>query len=163
MSNSNNSAILESMDIPASNNPDFIVDYQGILQILPHRYPFLLVDGIVSFEKEMAIVGQKNFSFNEEFFNGHFPNDPVVPGVLQVEALAQIASCLVALSYDVEGKRPAFTGIDNVKFKKPVRPGDTLILKAEMVRYRRGFATLEAKAELRGNVVTEAIIKATMV
>jgi beta-hydroxyacyl-ACP dehydratase FabZ len=148
-----------------SENPKFVMDYAGILKVLPHRYPFLLVDGIVSFEKEKSIVGQKNVSFNEPFFNGHFPNEPVMPGVLQIEALAQISCILVALSYPEEtaGKRPAFAGIEEARFRRPVRPGHVLTLKGELDKYRRGFAVVRTRAEIDGDLVAEAIIKASMI
>ncbi len=148
-----------------SGNPNFILDYAAILKLLPHRFPFLLVDGIIALEKEKNIVGQKNVSFNEPFFSGHFPADPVMPGVLQIEALAQVSCILVALSYpeDSAGKRPAFAGIEECRFRKPVRPGHVLTLKAELEKYRRGFAVLRASAEADGQVVAEAIIKASMV
>lgn len=148
-----------------SENPKFIMDFAGILKILPHRYPFLFVDGILAFEKEKSIIGQKNVSFNEPFFMGHFPSEPVMPGVLQIEALAQISCILVALSYPEEsaGKRPAFAGIEEARFRKPVRPGHVLTLKGELEKYRRGFAVVRARAEIEGELVAEAIIKASMV
>ncbi len=148
-----------------SDNPKFIMDFAGILKVLPHRYPFLLVDGIIAFEKEKSIVGQKNVSFNEPFFAGHFPNEPVMPGVLQIEALAQISCILVALSFPEEtaGKRPAFAGIEEGRFRKPVRPGHVLTLKGELEKYRRGFAVVRARAEIDGELAAEAIIKASMI
>lgn len=148
-----------------SENPKFIMDFAGILKVLPHRYPFLLVDGIVSFEKGKSIVGQKNVSFNEPFFAGHFPSEPVMPGVLQIEALAQISCILVALSFpeDSAGKRPAFAGIEEGRFRKPVRPGHVLTLKGELEKYRRGFAVVKTRAEIDGDLVAEAIIKASMI
>ncbi|MBF0430607.1 MAG: 3-hydroxyacyl-ACP dehydratase FabZ [Fibrobacteria bacterium] len=151
-------------DIPKSENPELLIDYAGILKLLPHRYPFLLVDGIMSFEKEKTITGLKNITFNEEFFNGHFPQEPVMPGVLQIEALAQVSTVLIALSFEeAKGKRPAFAGIDDAKFKSPVRPGDTLHLHAELLKMRRGFAMVKTYAEVRGKMVAQATIKAAMV
>jgi len=147
-----------------SDNPAFIMDYAGILKVLPHRYPFLLVDGIAAFEKGKSIEGRKNVSFNEPFFSGHFPGEPVMPGVLQIEALAQISCILVALSFPEEsaGKRPAFAGIEEARFRKPVRPGHILVLKAELEKYRRGFAVLRTRAEIDGEPAAEAIINASM-
>jgi beta-hydroxyacyl-ACP dehydratase FabZ len=151
--------------LPKSENPKFILDFAAILKLLPHRYPFLLVDGITAFEKEKSITGQKNVSFNEPFFAGHFPSEPVMPGVLQIEALAQISCILVALSYPGEtaGKRPAFAGIEEGRFRRPVRPGHVLTLKGELDKYRRGFAVVRTRAEIDGDVVAEAIIKASMI
>jgi 3-hydroxyacyl-[acyl-carrier-protein] dehydratase len=148
-----------------SDNPKFIIDFAGILKILPHRYPFLFVDGILAYEKEKSIIGQKNVSFNEPFFTGHFPGEPVMPGVLQIEALAQISCILIFLSFPEEsaGKRPAFAGIEEARFRKPVRPGHVLTLKGELEKYRRGFAVVRARAEIEGELAAEAIIKASLV
>jgi 3-hydroxyacyl-[acyl-carrier-protein] dehydratase len=141
------------------------LDYAGILKVLPHRFPFLFIDGVTRIEKEVRIVAYKNVSFGEPFFSGHFPTDPVMPGVLQIEALAQAACILIALSYPEEaaGKRPAFAGIEEARFRRPVRPGDRLELLVDLEKYRRGFAILKARAEVAGEVVCEATIKATMV
>jgi len=156
--------ISENYDLAPSENPNFIIDYAGILKILPHRYPFLFIDGVISFEKGKSIVGQKNFSFNESFFAGHFPGEPVAPGVIQIEALAQISCILVALSFDdLQDKRPAFTGIEKAKFRKPVRPGHVMILKAELENFRKGFALLNCSAEVNGELAVQATIKAAMV
>lgn len=151
--------------LPKSDNPKFILDYAGILQVLPHRYPFLLVDGITAFEKGKSIAGAKNVSFNEPFFAGHFPSEPVMPGVLQIEAMAQVCCILVALSFPEEaaGKRPAFAGIEEARFRRPVRPGHVLTLIGELDKYRRGFAVVKARAEIDGDLAAEAVIKASMV
>lgn len=150
---------------PKSENPKFVLDFAAILKILPHRYPFLLVDGITAFEAGKSIAGQKNVSFNEPFFMGHFPNEPVMPGVLQIEALAQVSCILVALSYpdDAAGKRPAFAAVEECRFRRPVRPGHILTLKGELDKYRRGFAVVKTRAEIDGDLVAEAIIKAQMI
>ena len=151
--------------LPKSENPKFILDYAGILKVLPHRYPFLLVDGITAFEKGKSIAGAKNVSFNEPFFAGHFPSEPVMPGVLQIEALAQISCILVFLSFPEEsaGKRPAFAGIEEARFRRPVRPGHILTLEGELDKYRRGFAVIKGKPSVDGELVAEAVIKASMV
>lgn len=151
--------------LPKSENPKFILDYAGIMKLLPHRYPFLLVDGITAFEKGKSIVGVKNVTFNEPFFTGHFPSEPVMPGVLQIEALAQLACLLVFLSFPEEtaGKRPAFAGIEEARFRRPVRPGHVLSLHGELDKYRRGFAVVKAKAEIDGDPAVDAVIKASMV
>jgi beta-hydroxyacyl-ACP dehydratase FabZ len=154
----------ETVGFPKSENPEFVIDYAGVLELLPHRFPFLYVDGVIAYEKGVSITGQKNFSLNENFFNGHFPAEPVVPGVIQIEALAQISCILVALSLDdIKGKRPAFTGIEAARFRKPVRPGDVLVLKSELQKMRRGIAVLTTRAEVRGELAAEAVIKAAMV
>lgn len=143
----------------------FVLDYAAILKALPHRFPFLLIDGVTAFESGKSIVGVKNVTFNEPFFSGHFPADPVMPGVLQIEALAQASCLLVALSFPDEaaGKRPAFAGINEARFRKPVRPGHVLTLHAELEKYRRGFATLKTRAEIDGELAAEAGIIAAMV
>lgn len=154
-----------TVNLLKSDNPKFIMDFAGLLKVLPHRYPFLLVDGIIAYEKEKSIIGQKNVTFNEPFFVGHFPEEPVMPGVLQIEALAQLSCVLIALSFPEEsaGKRPAFAGIEEARFRRPVRPGHILTLKADLEKYRRGFAVVKTRAEIDGDLVAEAIIKASMV
>lgn len=155
---------LPALGLKPSANPRFVLDYSAITALLPHRYPFLLVDGIIGYEKEKSITAQKNVTFNEPFFAGHFPGEPVMPGVLQVEALAQVSCLLVYLSYaEAAGKRPAFAGIEECRFRRPVRPGDILVLKAEVDKYRRGFAVLRTRAEVNDEVAAEALIKASMV
>ena len=143
----------------------FVIDFEGILKVLPHRFPFLLIDGVTAFEKGKTLAGVKNVSFGEPYFSGHFPENPVMPGVLQIEALAQACCLLVALSFpeDSAGKRPAFVGIDGARFRRPVRPGDVLTLHAELEKYRRGFATLKTRAEVDGALAAEAVIVAAMV
>lgn len=155
----------DAAEAPGTRTQPFILDYAGILKALPHRYPFLLVDGVTEFEKGRLLVARKNVSFGEPYFSGHFPEDPVMPGVLQIEALAQASCLLVALSFpeDAAGKRPAFAGINEARFRKPVRPGHVLTLRAELEKYRRGFATLKTRAEIDGETVSEAGIVAVMV
>ncbi len=141
-----------------------VLDHKQICEILPHRYPFLFVDRVVAMEKGESITAIKNFTWNEEFFQGHFPNEPVVPGVVQIEALAQVCCLLIFVSFpEMKGRRPAFTGIDGAKFKRSVVPGDVLTLEAKLIQSRRGFSTFSTIAKVDGQVVTKATIKATMV
>ena len=141
------------------------LDFAGVLAAIPHRQPFLFVDAVPALEKGKRIEAVKNVSYGDDFFRGHFPAEPVMPGVLQIEALAQASCILMALSFPeaAAGKRPAFAGIEEARFRKPVRPGDTLHLFSELNQFRRGFATFTARAEVRGEKVCEAVIKAAMV
>ena len=139
-----------------------MLDVNEIMKILPHRYPFLLVDRIVEMELGKKIVGLKNVSMNEPFFPGHFPGHPVMPGVLIIEAMAQTAAILAYQSSpDNAGKVTYFVGIDNTKFRKPVVPGDQLQLVLEVIGCRRGIWNFVGKAFVDGKLVTESELKAT--
>jgi 3-hydroxyacyl-[acyl-carrier-protein] dehydratase len=139
-----------------------MLDVNDIMKLLPHRYPFLLVDRIVELEPEKKIVGIKNVTMNEPFFPGHFPGHPVMPGVLIVEAMAQVAAILVySSSEENKGKITYFVGIDNTKFRKPVVPGDQLRLELEVIGCRRGIYTFAGKAYVDGKLVTESELRAT--
>lgn len=133
-----------------------------IMQILPHRYPFVLVDRILEVEYGERVVGIKNVTINEPFFQGHYPNHPVMPGVLIVEAMAQVSGFML-LDGTSENKLPYFTGIDNVKFRQPVVPGDQLRLEATMLKMRKNIAKVECKALVDGEVVTEGELKLMIV
>lgn len=129
---------------------------EEIKNFLPHRYPFLLVDRVLELNEE-SIVTLKNVTVNEEFFNGHFPNAPIMPGVLQVEAMAQ-SGCIMLMnskSADPDKHLVVFTGIRNAKFRQQVVPGDQLIMEVGLVNMRRNFATMEGKASVDGKVVCE--------
>lgn len=139
-----------------------MLDVNEIMKLLPHRYPFLLVDRIIEMEAGKKIVGLKNVTMNEPFFPGHFPGHPVMPGVLIVEAMAQVAAILVySSSDDNKGKITYFVGIENTKFRKPVVPGDQLRLELEVIGNRRGIYTFSGKAFVDGKLVTESELRAT--
>jgi len=128
-----------------------------ILKILPHRYPFLLVDKIVEFDlKNDRIVGIKNMTFNEQFFQGHFPDNPVMPGVLQLEAMAQVAGVLLNSREGNDGKVAFFMSINNAKFRRMVVPGDQLRIEIEGDRIRKRMASVKAKAYVGDELASEA-------
>jgi 3-hydroxyacyl-[acyl-carrier-protein] dehydratase len=135
-----------------------MVEIKEIMKILPHAYPFLLVDRILEMEAGKRIVGVKNVTYNEPFFPGHFPGRPIMPGVLIVEAMAQTAGILVFQSVDEESrKKPVFfLGMDNVKFRRPVIPGDQLRLEIEMTKHRQSIWGFKGKALVDGKLVAEA-------
>ncbi|MFM9913496.1 MAG: 3-hydroxyacyl-ACP dehydratase FabZ [Methylophilaceae bacterium] len=141
------------------------MDIHEILEYLPHRYPFLLIDRVISLEENKEIVAVKNVTINEPFFPGHFSYFPVMPGVLIVEAMAQAAA---VLSFKTMGSKPSddsvyyFAGIDNVRFKKPVSPGDQLILKVKIDRIMRGIWKYSGKAYVNDAIVAEADLLCTL-
>jgi beta-hydroxyacyl-ACP dehydratase FabZ len=133
-----------------------------ILNLLPHRYPFLLVDKILE-QEENKIVGVKNVTINEPFFQGHFPGHPIMPGVLIIEAMAQTGGVLIFSKEENKGEIPLFAAIDKARFKKPVYPGDQLIIKVEILKMLRGVAKAKAEAYVDGNLVAEAELMFTAV
>jgi 3-hydroxyacyl-[acyl-carrier-protein] dehydratase len=141
------------------------LDINQIKQYLPHRYPMLLVDRVLTWESGKTITAIKNVTANEEFFNGHFPNKPVMPGVLMVEAMAQTAAIL---SFLTMGQKPDentivyFVGIDNVRFKRPVGPGDQLKMDVEILRVARGIWKYKAVATVDGQLAVEAELMCTL-
>jgi len=141
------------------------MDIHQILKQLPHRYPFLLVDRVIELEKGKRIVALKNVSMNEPFFTGHFPHRPVMPGVLMLEALAQAAALL---AFDTLGVTPDdktvyyFAGIDGARFKRPVEPGDQLMLHVELDRMKSGIFKFKARAMVGEELAVEAALICTM-
>ena len=139
-----------------------MVDIDEIRKLLPHRYPFLLVDRIIELELSKRIVGIKNVTFNEPFFTGHFPEKPIMPGVLILEAMAQTGGVLAFKSFPGMEGSVFFTGIDDARFRKPVIPGDQLKLVVEVVRHRREIWVFDGKALVDDNIVAEARIMAML-
>lgn len=141
------------------------LDITEIKQYLPHRYPLLLVDRVLDWEAGKKITAIKNVTINEEFFNGHFPHKPVMPGVLMIEALAQTAALLSFLSAGIKPDDSTvvyFLGIDGARFKRPVVPGDQLKMEAEVVRHARGIWKYKVVASVDGQVAVEAELMCTM-
>ncbi|MFE7063725.1 3-hydroxyacyl-ACP dehydratase FabZ [Sutcliffiella sp. NPDC057660] len=132
-----------------------MLDINQIKEIIPHRYPFLLVDKIIEIEEGQRAIGIKNVTANEEFFNGHFPEFPVMPGVLIVEALAQVGAVAMLKKEENKGRLAFFTGIDNCRFKKQVIPGDQLRLEVEMTRVRGSIGKGKGIATVDGQLVCE--------
>jgi 3-hydroxyacyl-[acyl-carrier-protein] dehydratase len=142
-----------------------MMDIHKILKQLPHRYPFLLVDRVLEIDKGKTIKALKNVTINEPFFEGHFPRRPVMPGVLMLEALAQAAGLL---AFDMLGAGPTddmvyyFAGIDGARFKRPVEPGDQLILDVELLRMKAGIFKFKARASVAGELAVEAELTCAM-
>lgn len=149
---------MENSDVEKS------IDIQGIIDLLPHRYPFLLVDRILEFETQKRIVGIKNVTFNEPFFQGHFPGRPIMPGVLIVEAMAQTGGVLAFLSMPEEerGREFFFVGIDKVRFRRPVLPGDQMRMDVKVTKQRRLIWGLSGKTFVGEHLACEAELLAML-
>ncbi len=139
-------------------------DIQEILGLLPHRYPFLLIDRVIEFERGKRLVAIKNVTMNEPFFQGHFPGYPLMPGVLMVEAMAQ-AGAIIMLSEipDREKKLAVFTGIEKAKFRRPVTPGDQLRIEVDVLAFKSRLGRMAAKATVDGKVACEATLTCSIV
>ena len=135
------------------------VDVKTIQTLIPHRYPFLLVDRAEDFRPNESIVGNKCVTINEPFFQGHFPGHPIMPGVLQLEAMAQVASIVLLRMPGNEGKIGYFMSADKIKFRRPVVPGDTLIIEAELTKMRGNIGQALGRCLVNGQVVSEAELK----
>lgn len=140
-----------------------VLDIHEVLKHLPHRFPFLLIDRVTAFEAGKSLVALKNVTINEPFFTGHFPNRPVMPGVLILEAMAQATAILSFLTTETlpdDNSVYYFAGIDNARFRKPVEPGDQMLLEVELVRQRRNLWWFKGKATVDGEVAAEADLSA---
>jgi 3-hydroxyacyl-[acyl-carrier-protein] dehydratase len=133
-----------------------MIDINDIKKILPHRYPFLLVDRVLELIPNQRIVALKNVTVNENFFNGHFPSKPVMPGVLIVESMAQAAGLVMLSQEEHKGKIPYFTGIDNARFRKPIVPGDQIIIEVDVMKVRGSVGRVKAVAKTDNQIAAEA-------
>jgi beta-hydroxyacyl-ACP dehydratase FabZ len=141
------------------------MDIQQIHEVLPHRYPFLLVDKILEIEPGRRVVGLKNVTINEAFFQGHFPGQPIMPGVLIIEAMAQVGGVLLmrTLNASPEKKLLYFTGIDRAKFRRPVLPGDQVRFELELLHLRSRNGKMQARAFVEGKLVAEAELSCVVI
>ncbi|MGA0844913.1 MAG: bifunctional UDP-3-O-[3-hydroxymyristoyl] N-acetylglucosamine deacetylase/3-hydroxyacyl-ACP dehydratase [Luteolibacter sp.] len=140
-------------------NGESVLDINEVMRILPHRYPFLLVDRIIDLVGENKCTGVKNVTINEPFFNGHFPGHPIMPGVLQLEAMAQVSSVLMLRKPENTGKIGYFMSADNVKWRRPVLPGDTLFIESEIIKIRGSIGHTRCRCLVNGELVSEAELK----
>ena len=140
------------------------LDISGIMDIIPHRYPFLLIDRIVEIVRKQRIVALKNVTINEPFFQGHFPNYPIMPGVLIIEAMAQACGTLLLTEVpDRDKLLIVFTGIDEAKFRRPVVPGDQVRIEVDVIKWKMRYARMQGKAFVDGKLVCQAIVTCQLV
>lgn len=156
---------MNDMDAARDDAEIFEIDTNRIKELIPHRYPFLMIDKIRSIVRDKSAVGIKNVSVNEPYFEGHFPSRPVMPGVLIIESMAQTAGCLVVatLGEASEGKLVYFMTVDNARFRRPVVPGDQLEVNVEKVRSRGAVWKFSGKGYVDGKLVAEAVFSAMIV
>ena len=157
-------SMLRSM-VPPVKIPDgeSVLDVNDIQKVLPHRYPFLMVDRVVDFEGDNKCTGVKNVTINEPYFQGHFPGHPVMPGVLQVEAMAQVASILLLRKPENQGKIGYFMSVDDVKWRRPVLPGDVLFIEAELLKIRRNIGQAQCRCLVNGEVASSGMLKFALI
>jgi UDP-3-O-[3-hydroxymyristoyl] N-acetylglucosamine deacetylase/3-hydroxyacyl-[acyl-carrier-protein] dehydratase len=148
--------------IEQAERPRIVFDIASILAKLPHRYPFLMVDRVVEYEPGKTIVGIKNVTVNEPFFQGHFPSNPVMPGVLQLEAMAQVGAIMLMDMPENQGKIPYFMSMDKVKFRRPVHPGDQMRIEIEVIRLRSRMSACLARVLVEDQLCSEAEIRSVM-
>ena len=154
---------MEDPKVSPQVTPQVVMDINEIQAIIPHRYPFLLIDRIVELEPLKRIVAIKNVTINEPFFQGHFPGAPVLPGVIIIEAMAQAGAVLLFREVpDRDNKLLYFTSIEEAKFRRPVGPGDQLRFEVTVIKYKMGYAKLRAEARVDGHLVTEATIASVL-
>ena len=149
-------SLVPPVNIPTGKG---VLDINEVKKILPHRYPFLMLDRVVDFEGETKCTGVKQVTINEPYFQGHFPDHPVMPGVLQLEAMAQLASIMLLRVEENQGKIGYFMSADNVKWRKPVFPGDTLFIEGEILKIRRNIGVARARCIVNDEMVSEAELK----
>lgn len=164
MADPQNNGATVATDAPAAVPHKTTLNINEILEILPHRYPFLLIDRVVEIDRKQRIVALKNVTVNEPFFPGHFPGYPVMPGVLIVEAIAQAGAALLLTEVEERHDHLAFfTGIERAKFRRPVTPGDQLRLEVTVLAWRRTAVRMEGKAYVDGKVAAEATVTCRLV